>query len=90
MAEAQTSPRPWRACGGYTPAYASIASADGRYIVWAMADVNVHREGSGARILAPDYETQRANAHLIVAAVNAWNDPAALRARAEEIEKAKE
>ena len=27
------------------------------------------------------------DADLIVAAVNAWNDPAALRARAEEVEK---
>ena len=40
-------------------------------------------------VLVLDY-CDPADAALIVAAVNAWNDPAALRARAEEIEKAKE
>ena len=57
---------PWEVCGGYSPQFTAIHSAAG-YIIFSMADANHHRE-KDALITAPDYETQRANAHLIASA----------------------
>lgn len=61
------TPGPWRKCGGMTPKYCAITSADG-YIVFGMADAVCDREGNGNRIKAPDMDTQQANARLIAAA----------------------
>lgn len=63
-----TTPTPWRIWGGATPADTAISSAD-EYVVFSMADREME-VGGGQKIKAPDYETQRANATLIVTAVN--------------------
>lgn len=59
------TPGDWRKCGGMTPAYSAIYS-DGGYIVFGMADKNVHTEGkSRLPIKAPNMDTQQRNAAWI-------------------------
>lgn len=54
----------WRLCGGGTPAYMAIHSESNGYIVFEMADRNIHTE-YGQAISAPDCETQMVNARAI-------------------------
>lgn len=82
MSKHTATPGPWRVCGGHTPSHTAIHSAAG-YIVWQMADREIHTEG-GSIVSAPDYETQRANARLIAAAPALL---AAARAAKDELER---
>ena len=68
MTEPKFTKGPWRKCGGATPAYIAVHSARG-YIVFGMADSDVHTEGLNKKpIKAPDMWEQQANARLIAAA----------------------
>jgi hypothetical protein len=67
-AETKHTAGPWVKCGGATPHYVAVHSADG-YIVFGMADADVDTEGAARRpIKAPDMWKQQANARLIAAA----------------------
>jgi hypothetical protein len=66
MSMPKHTPGPWYVCGGYSPGYIAINSADG-YIIYGMADYAYTTE-HGKLIKAPDYESQRANAKLIASA----------------------
>lgn len=66
----ETTRRPWAVCGGATPKFIAIKHKTG-YVVFGMADHTEDREG-GKAISAPPFAQQRANARLIVRAVNAF------------------
>lgn len=63
----EATERPWRLCGGYTPQFKAIAGRNG-YIVFRMAHSDILENGKP--ITVPEMHEQRANAELIVRAVN--------------------
>lgn len=81
--QTEATARPWKLCGGYSPQFMGIDSCDG-YIVFQFADA-AYKFESGKPIPCPSPEAQRANAKLIVQAVN---EHSALNAVAEAAERA--
>lgn len=65
------TPGPWRACGGFTPAYGAVHSAAG-YIVFGMADSKFHLE-HGKPIKAPGLDEQFQNRRLIASSPDLYN-----------------